>query len=49
MGNKIGLTINPRKFGYDVPPARPPARPPTRTHTSCKPMSNDTIELAQLD
>ena len=44
MGNKIGLTINPRKFGYDVPPARPP----TRTHTSCKPMSNVTIDLAQL-
>ena len=34
-----------RKFGYDVAYARPP----TRTHTSCKPMSNVTIDLAQLD
>ena len=33
MGNKIGLTINPRKFGYDVPPARPPARPPAHPPT----------------
>ena len=26
-----------------------PARPPIRTHTSCKPMSKVTIDLAQLD
>ena len=45
MGKKIWETIHPRKFGYDVAYARPP----TRTRSSCKPMSNDTIDLAQLD
>ena len=34
-----------RKFGYDVAYARPP----TRTNILCKPMSNVTIDLAQLD
>ena len=37
--------IYPRKFGYDVAYAGPP----THTHTSCKAMSNVTIDLAQLD
>ena len=34
-----------RKFGYDVAYARSP----TRTHASCKPMTNVTKDLAQLD
>ena len=37
--------IHPRKSGYDVAYACPP----TRVHTSCKPMSNVTIDLPQLD
>ena len=45
MGKKIWLTIHLRKFGYDVAYARPP----TRTHASCKPMSNVTKDLTQLD
>ena len=44
MGNKIWQTIHPRKFGYDVAYARPLV-----THTSCKPISNVTIDLVQLD
>ena len=35
------------KFGK--PSIRRSVRPPTRTHTSCKPMSNVTINHAHLD
>ena len=45
MGKKMWWTIHLRKFGYDIAYARPPAR----THASCKPMSNVTKDLAQLD